>query len=291
MDNSTRKNKVWSACLSIIAFGVVCVCVFVVPDIYESWLRDQRDEYIDSGAFRKAQVIAKKASLETFGVTRIQDEEINEFIFARIAQCFVWPEAPVAGSTIDTIGGVATAVSPDGYFLTAAHNLLDEAGNRKDLLWLIGLTTANPYVAKADVVWVAEEHDMALIHARIKQVKWFTVADASPEIGDTVIAGGWVSGQGVGKLVSLYERSSQTPPRILLSHNAPLLRGDSGGPLVDMNGHLVGINFFVTYTPLSIFRKTRQKWAHANSATEDWLQRLIQDHRNQMNSEEQQAPD
>ena len=302
MNNPTGEDKVRSASRVFVAFGVVLVCVFLAAFIHRSFLRDQREdrivEYVDSAAFQEANTIAKAASLKALGVTRLQEETVGEFMAARMALC-VGPKMPkpVYGERFlqkakyekhtRTTPGVATAISPDGYFLTAAHCLFDKAGTRKDPLWVVGLTTANRYLAQADVIWMSEDHDMALIHARIKQAKWFTAADASPEIGSTVIAGGCVNGLGAGKLVSLTEESPETPHRIRLNHNVPLIGGDSGGPLVDMKGHLVGINFSIRAN-LDIFEKPIQKSAHANVVTRDWLQRLIQDHRNQMNSEEQQ---
>ncbi len=125
-------------------------------------------------------------------------------------------------------------------------------------------------------------------HQRVFFFKWFTVADASPEIGSTVIAGGCVNGLGAGKLVSLTEESPETPHRIRLNHTVQLIKGDSGGPLVDMKGHLVGINFNMHWV-LDTFENPMWDYSRANVVTRDWLQRLIQDHRNQMNSEEQRA--
>ena len=243
-----------SASREFVAFGVVLVCVILAAFIYRSFLRDQREdrivEYVGSAEYQEATTIAKAASLKALGVTRLQEEAVGEFMAARMALC-VGPKMPepVYGErflqkakyekhTRIATRGVATAVSPDGYFLTAAHCLFDGAGTRKEPLWVVGLTTANRYLAPADVVWMSEDHDMALIHARIQQAKWFTVADASPEIGSTVIAGGCVNGLGAGKLVSLTEESPETPHRIRLNHNVPLIRGDSGGPLVDMKSWL-----------------------------------------------------
>ncbi|MGB0239484.1 MAG: S1 family peptidase [Verrucomicrobiales bacterium] len=302
MNNSTGEDKVRSASRVFVAFGVVLVCVFLAALIYRSFLRDQREdrivEHVGSAAFQEANTIAKAASLKALGVTRLQEETVGEFMAARMA-LLVGPEMPepVYGERflqkagyekhIRNTPGVLTAVSPDGYFLTAAHCLVNEYGTQNDPLWVVGLTTANRYLAQGDVVWLSEERDLALIHARIKQAKWFTVSDASPEIGSTVIAGGCVNGLGAGNLLSRTKDSLGTPLRIRLNHNVPLIEGDSGGPLVDMKGHLVGINFSIRAN-LDIFEKPIQKSAHANVVTRDWLQRLIQDHRNQMNSEEQQ---
>ena len=303
MNNPTAEDKVRSASRKFIAFGVVLVCVILAAFIYRSFLRDQREdrivEYFGSEEYKEANRIAKAVTLKTFAVTRLQDEVVGEFMYARMAICFgpKMPEllygerflqkAKYEKHTRST-NCVATAVSPDGYFLTAAHCLFDGDGTRKEPLWLVGLTTANRYLAQADVVWMSEDHDMALIHARIQQAKWFTVADASPEIGSTVIAGGCVNGLGAGKLVSLTEESPETPHRIRLNHTVQLIKGDSGGPLVDMKGHLVGINFNMHWV-LDTFENPMWDYSRANVVTRDWLQRLIQDHRNQMNSEEQRA--
>lgn len=301
MDNPTAEDKVRSASRKFIAFGVVLVCVILAVFIYRSFYRDQREdrivEYVRSGEYKEANTIAKAASLKAFGVTRLQDEAVGEFMAARIAICLgpKMPE-PVYGERflqkvknekhIRSTRGVATAVSPDGYFLTAAHCLFNRNGTRKEPLWVVGLTTANRYLAQADVIWMSEDHDMALIHARIQQAKWFTVAEATPEIGSTVIAGGCVNGLGAGKLVSLTEESPETPYRIRLNHNTPLIGGDSGGPLVNMQGHLVGINVNIRAN-LDTFKKPMHNSSLANVVTRDWLRSLIQDHRNQMNSEEQ----
>ena len=301
MDNPTAEDKVRSSSRKFIAFGVVFVCVILAAFIYRSFHRDQREdrivEYVRSEEYKEANTIAKAASLKAFGVTRLQDEAVGEFMAARIAICLgpKMPE-PVYGERflqkvknekhIRSTRGVATAVSPDGYFLTAAHCLFNRDGTRKEPLWVVGLTTANRYLAQADVIWMSEDHDMALIHARIQQAKWFTVADASPEIGSTVIAGGCVNGLGAGKLVSLTEESPETPYRIRLNHNTPLIGGDSGGPLVNMQGHLVGINVNIRAN-LDTFEKPMHNSSHANVVARDWLRSLIQDHRNQKNSEEQ----
>ena len=305
MNTPTGEDKLRSTSREFIALGVVLVCLFLAAFIYSSFLRDQREdrivEYVGSAAYQEANTIAKAASLKAFGVTRLQEETVGEFMAARMALC-LGPEMPepVYGERflqkakyekhIRISRSVVTAISPDGYFLTAAHCLFNRNGTRKEPLWLVGLTTANRYLAQADVIWMSEDHDMALIHAPIKQAKWFTVANATPDIGSTVIAGGCVNGLGAGNLVSLTEESPATPHRIRLIHNVPLIEGDSGGPLLDMNGHLIGINFSVQAN-LDISEKPIQKSAHANIVTRDWLQSLIQDHRNQMNSEEQQAVD
>lgn len=297
MNNPTRKDKVLSVSRKSIALGILLVCVIVAARDCRPSLRDgQKDrivEYTRSASFQEANTLAKATSLKTLGDTRLQDEAIGEFMAARMALC-LGPKMPkpVYGERflrraayekhIRSTRGVATAVSPDGYFLTAAHCLFNRDGTRKDPLWVVGLTTANRYLAQANVIWLSKDHDMALIQARIKQVKWFSVSDASPDIGSTVIAGGCVNGNGAGKLVSLTEESPETAARILLSHSVPLIGGDSGGPLVDMNGHLVGINFSIV-TNRGIFENQRQKLAHAHVVRKVWLQKLIQDHRNQMN--------
>lgn len=303
MNHCKVEDKVRSASREIVAFGVVLVCVCLAAFISRSFLRDQREdrivESVGSAAYQDANTIAKAASLKAFGVTRLQEETVGEFMAARMALC-VGPKMPepVYGERFlqkakyekhsRTSRSVVTAISPDGYFLTAAHCLFDRNGTRKEPLWVVGLTAANPYLAQADVIWMSEDQDIALIHAPIKQAKWFIVAEATPEIGSTVIAGGCVNGLGAGNLVSLSEESTETPHRIRLIHNVPLIEGDSGGPLVDRNGHLIGINFSVR-VGLDISDQPIQKSAHANVVTRDWLQSLIQDHRNRMNSEDQQA--
>lgn len=300
MNHLKGVGQVRSVFREFVALGVVLVCAFLAAFISRSFLHDQKEdrivEYVGSAAYLEANTIAKAASLEAFGVTRLQGETVGEFIAARMALC-VGPKMPepVYGERFlqkakyekhsRTSRSVVTAISPDGYFLTAAHCLFDRNGTRKEPLWVVGLTTANRYLAQADVIWMSEDQDMALIHAPIKQAKWFIVADATPEIGSTVIAGGCVNGIGAGNLLSLSEESTETPHRIRLIHDVPLIEGDSGGPLVDMNGHLIGINFSVRVS-LDISDQPIQKSAHANVVTRDWLQSLIQDHRNQTNSEE-----
>ena len=146
MNNPTAEDKVRSASRKFIAFGVVLVCVILAAFIYRSFLRDQREdrivEYFGSEEYKEANRIAKAVNLKTFAVTRLQDEVVGEFMYARMAICFgpKMPEllygerflqkAKYEKHTRST-NCVATAVSPDGYFLTAAHCLFDGDGTRK----------------------------------------------------------------------------------------------------------------------------------------------------------------
>ena len=89
MNNPTAEDKVRSASRKFITFGVVLVCVILAAFIYRSFLRDQREdrivEYFHSEEYKEATTIAKAASLKAFGVTRLQDEVVGEFMAARMA--------------------------------------------------------------------------------------------------------------------------------------------------------------------------------------------------------------
>jgi len=149
-----------------------------------------------------------------------------------------------AGSGDFSIGSAA-AVTPDGYYLTAAHCL-----NEKGLRLIAYTPEGVVYAHQVRTVWSGKEEgmDLALIHIPVPGVrlKSFSLADASAlEPGVEVLAGG-VGGlkhsQSAGKILSVRDRENRSPgPWKSVVHSTTLIKGDSGGPVMNEAGKLVGI--------------------------------------------------
>ncbi len=141
----------------------------------------------------------------------------------------------------------AVPITRDGYFLTAAHCVNMES------LTLVAFDAKRRLVnLPARVVWKGEEADLALVHAEMRPLEPFRVADGSVlTAGTRVVIAGWSGAikntapplaAGRVRQVSRWRRTASGAVWCEVEHDAPLNQGDSGGPLLTLDGGLVGIN-------------------------------------------------
>jgi S1-C subfamily serine protease len=200
----------------------------------------------------------REESFRSFLGDRVGDVELSGFLAQRTALLIAGalPETvektangwdirlgSAQGTPVQLGLGSAIALSADGYFLTAAHNL-----HRAPFAVAI-LRSGRVDFAEAKVVWsgTAEipEEDFAIIKASLRPegvFEWDDDADFEPGMDLASMSG--PHGRCGGKLWESSRYSSTRTPCQVRSviHDLPLLEGDSGGPVVGRDGRLVGMN-------------------------------------------------
>ena len=140
----------------------------------------------------------------------------------------------IEGTQRDLAGGLAAAVTLDGYYVTASHVLKNNGP-----VLLLSSAPEGLVQERARVVWRSlREGDLALIKGPPRRT-CFPITRNAPRIGEVVLAGGATGGDSAGTVLTVEGRR--------LMHTAPLRRGDSGGPLVNTAGELVGVNRAIHY--------------------------------------------
>lgn len=150
-------------------------------------------------------------------------------------------------------GGTAVALTPDGYYLTAAHNI-----GRAPLV----LATPTPQgwrTGSVRVVWsgrsLPQGPDVAIVHSSLKgphaaPLAPWEAAEASRAL--PLLAAGWgtearnptTPQAAAGQLKRLGPARSQSGNLRWrqLHHTIPLVRGDSGAPLLNARGEIIGLH-------------------------------------------------
>ncbi len=280
-----------AACLAVVAFILGACAGPAISD--EEW--EKRTMRVLQG--RKA------ASQLAVGRDRIAKVPADRYVNARTPLLLAGEgrvttrPAPNGRSTIvgwklrpGRSGGIglssATAITADGYYLTAAH-ALDSARLR-----LVRSGRGGEEVVRVRVVWKGDPErggpDLALIHVPGHDQPHFPLAELPARPGRLRV---WTAG--FGDLRQNQTRAwlraagpwQQTPDGCtwrLVEHTAPLMRGDSGGPLVDRDGRLLGINteFFVQPASLLGVDHLRVYRPTAVAPDPQWLQSLIERDRN-----------
>jgi S1-C subfamily serine protease len=147
---------------------------------------------------------------------------------------------PASRDDIDL--GFATAISGDGYFLTAAHCVPREP------VFLIIRSPAWMNVIPARVVWSpmpGSAFDIAILKVNVT-IPWaFDPADVPQFHADddivTIGANGLAGGKILGLSATRVPATAHNPATLAVYHTAPLAFGDSGGPLTTADGKLIGI--------------------------------------------------
>ncbi len=197
---------------------------------------------------------AQRKSFEPYKTLSINDEPIESFLNSRTALLATSDDYEFTISSKDdkTIlkfktggflhaGGMAVAVSRDGYFLIAEHAI------RRHANMLFYWTSDGFYMENARVVKRFSEIDLAILKVGFVTRKHFELEPCEFAIGTRLFAGGTsVNSFSSGELLSVKEKTLNGFTYFELETSLPLRRGDSGGPLVDAAGNLLGIIFEAT---------------------------------------------
>jgi serine protease Do len=130
-------------------------------------------------------------------------------------------------------------ISPDGFAVTNNH-LVDKAEN-------VEVTTDDGKTYTAKVIGTDPRTDLALIKIEGRNdFPFVRLADASPRIGDWVLAVGNPFGLGgtvTAGIVSARGRDIGAGPYDdFIQIDAPVNKGNSGGPTFDVDGNVIGVN-------------------------------------------------
>jgi serine protease Do len=157
---------------------------------------------------------------------------------------FGQPDAPGArsatrGRNILTGQGSGFFISADGYAVTNFH-VVERADN-------VEITADDGRVFAAKVIGADQNSDVALVKVdSAGNLPFVTFADASPRVGDWVIAVGNPFGLGgtvTAGIVSARGRDIGAGPYDdFIQIDAAVNRGNSGGPTFDMDGNVIGVN-------------------------------------------------
>jgi serine protease Do len=128
-------------------------------------------------------------------------------------------------------------VSADGYAVTNVH-VVQKAK-------IVEVTTDDGKIHKAKVIGVDSRSDVALIKVAGGPFPFVSFSDASPEIGDWVLAVGNPFGLGgtvtAGIISGRGRDIGAGPYDDFIQIDAPVNRGNSGGPAFDMDGNVIGV--------------------------------------------------
>lgn len=139
--------------------------------------------------------------------------------------------------------GSACALPQDGYYLTAAHCLINQP------IWLVAIAGDKPAFALARVVWSDPEADLAVLYSPLQTAGRFAWDQAAVIEDQPIATLGAASGPSAGRLFqAVYPNERHGVMDVL--HSAPLLKSDSGGPLMTLKGELIGVNVQVARTLL-----------------------------------------
>ncbi len=136
--------------------------------------------------------------------------------------------------------GSCSPVTPDGYFLTAAHVLA-----HKDS-YVLYATSNNrrTYIdyAPIRVIYRNDAADFAVVKAQIATPRYLRFRQAPLTPGETLFAGGWMHEKAGGEFVELLPVEGETSGKFeKIITTLPMIKGDSGSPLIDRNGRLCGV--------------------------------------------------
>jgi serine protease Do len=142
------------------------------------------------------------------------------------------------GRNLVTSQGSGFFISADGYAATNGH-VVEKART-------VETTTHSGNMHTAKVIGIDSRTDVALINVDGGNFPFVKFAEASPHIGDWVLAVGNPFGLGgtvTAGIVSAQGRDIGAGPYDdFIQIDAPVNRGNSGGPTFDMNGNVIGVN-------------------------------------------------
>ena len=255
----------------------------------------------------------KKPSLEKWTSRKIGDESAVQFASARTSLVLTC-EFPLSITTTrsddeanntsgesdsesgekknhsDVGGGTATAITSDGYWLTAAHVV--EFTHIYLASIKLGEQPPGGYETTAlhpvRVVWTRAKNspdapDLALIHCSHPPERHFQLLRAPiPTLDTEVLASGYGADgpeQSGGRILRRGpEKGIDHGPRWMeYLNDAPLVPGDSGGPLLNAEGELLGINVSGDFACRNILGWERLVEYRSRTVCPDtdWIRKLI----------------
>lgn len=134
--------------------------------------------------------------------------------------------------------GSCAPVTPDGYFLTAAHVLSHEES-------FVLYATSNrrkTYIdyAPVRVVYRNDEADFAIVKANVRTPRYLRYRKDPLTTDTTLFAGGWMHEKGGGLFLEAQDGPGGEGYRKIVT-SLPMIKGDSGSPLIDQKGRLCGV--------------------------------------------------
>ncbi|MGB6538150.1 MAG: Do family serine endopeptidase [Xanthobacteraceae bacterium] len=148
------------------------------------------------------------------------------------------------GPEVITGQGSGFFISSDGYAVTNNH-VVENAESVK-------VTTDDGKKYSAKVIGTDPRTDLAIIKVDGGSFPYVKLADATPRVGDWVLAVGNPFGLGgtvTAGIVSARGRDIGAGPYDdFIQIDAPVNKGNSGGPTFDVNGNVIGVNTAI-YSP------------------------------------------
>lgn len=136
--------------------------------------------------------------------------------------------------------GSCAPVSPDGYFLTAAHVLAHKES------YVLYATSSNrrTYIdyAPVRVVYQNDAADFAIVKAEMATPRFLKYRRDPLTPASTLFAGGWMHEKGGGEFIEHQPVNEDLSDRFRkIVTTLPMIKGDSGSPLIDQHGRLCGV--------------------------------------------------
>jgi len=188
----------------------------------------------------KPSVISVRVKLERAANSGLTDEDLPfppGSPFERFFRKFGAPNAP-GGKEVVTGQGSGFFISADGYAVTNNHVVQNAE--------TVTVTTDDGKTYTAKVIGTDSRSDLALIKVDGANFPFVKLADASPRIGDWVLAVGNPFGLGgtvTAGIVSARGRDIGAGPYDdFIQIDAPVNKGNSGGPTFDVDGNVIGVN-------------------------------------------------
>ncbi len=157
--------------------------------------------------------------------------------FEKFFRQFGTPNMP-NGHEIITGQGSGFFISSDGYAVTNNH-VVQNAEN-------VQVTTDDGKTFTAKVIGADPRTDLALIKIDGNDFPYVKLSDATPRVGDWVLAVGNPFGLGgtvTAGIVSARGRDIGAGPYDdFIQIDAPVNKGNSGGPTFDVDGNVIGVN-------------------------------------------------
>src|SRR6202050_160782 len=160
--------------------------------------------------------------------------------FERFFRKFGAPNGPggPGGKEVVTGQGSGFFISADGYAVTNNH-VVQSAET-------VTVTADDGKTYTAKVIGTDPRSDLALIKVEGANFPFVKLADASPRIGDWVLAVGNPFGLGgtvtAGSVSARGRDNGAGPYDDFIQIDAPVNKGNSGGPTFDVDGNVIGVN-------------------------------------------------